>query len=93
LVTLSASACSLNTAVTDRAALAALIAIVQLAPDTVSHPVQPSKIDPAAGEAVSVTAVPVAYVSEQSAPQVIPSGLEVTVPPAVPVRLTESVRG
>src|SRR3989441_1135140 len=53
-------------------------------------PLQPVKVEPAAGAAVSVTAVPLAKLAEQAAPQVIPAGLLVTVP--VPVPALETVR-
>jgi len=48
------------------------------------------KFEPAAGVAVSVTAVPLVKFSLQSAPQAIPAGLEVTVPVPVPARDTVS---
>ena len=47
-------------------------------------PLQPVKMEPAAGAAVSVTAVPLVKLAEQVAPQVIPAGLLVTVPVPVP---------
>ena len=53
-------------------------------------PLQPVKVEPAAGAAVSVTAVPLVKLAEQVAPQVIPAGLLVTVP--VPVPILETVR-
>src|SRR5207247_7159890 len=43
-------------------------------------PLQPVKVEPAAGVAVSVTAVPLVKLAEQVAPQVIPAGALVTVP-------------
>lgn len=52
-------------------------------------PPQPPNDDPAAGTAFNVTAVPLAYISLQSALQSIPAGVEVTVP--VPVNCTLSV--
>ena len=64
-------------AVTD---LAAFIVTVHVAPLTASHPVHPLNSDTPVGVAVSVTAVPTTYASEQSEPQLIPAGLEVTVP-------------
>jgi hypothetical protein len=54
-------------------------------------PLHPLNVDPLAGVAVSVTAVPVAYASEQSAPHVMPAGLLVTVPAPVPCLVTVSV--
>src|SRR5206468_2488571 len=55
-------------------------------------PLQPVKVEPAAGAAVRVTAVPVAYVAAQVAPHEIPAGLLVTVPVPAPVLLTVSVK-
>src|SRR5207247_9224070 len=43
-------------------------------------PLQPVKVEPASGAAVSVTTVPLGYGSEQSGPQVLPAGALVTVP-------------
>jgi hypothetical protein len=56
-------------------------------------PVQPppdqlAKVDPTAGAAVKVTIVPWPKFSEQSAPQLIPAGDEVTVPAPVPALVT-----
>ncbi len=47
-------------------------------------PLQPVKVEPAAGVAVSVTTVPVGNAVEQVAPQVMPAGALVTVPLPVP---------
>src|SRR5436309_8496074 len=55
-------------------------------------PVQPPKVEPAAGVAVSVTAVPLVKLAEQVAPQVIPAGELVTVPLPVPALLTVSAK-
>src|SRR5438034_679532 len=55
-------------------------------------PLQPLKIEPAAGVAVSVTAVPLAKLAAQVAPQVMPAGALVTVPVPVPAVLTVSAR-
>jgi len=55
-------------------------------------PLQPLKADPAAGAAVSVTAVPLVKLAEQVAPQVMPAGELVTVPLPVPALLTVSAR-
>src|SRR3989441_2703522 len=51
-------------------------------------PVQPVKVEPAAGVAVSVTAVPLAKLAVQVAPQVMPAGELVTVPLPVPAGVT-----
>src|SRR5947199_1676642 len=55
-------------------------------------PLQPLKVEPAAGAAVSVTAVPLAKLAAQVAPQVMPAGLLVTVPAPVPALETVSVK-
>jgi len=54
-------------------------------------PLQPVKAKPAAGVAVSVTAVPLANEAEQIAPQEMPAGVLVTVPMPTPLGLTVSV--
>jgi hypothetical protein len=51
-------------------------------------PLQPEKIEPAPAVGVKSTAVPEGYVSEQSAPHVIPAGLLVMVPLPVPDLVT-----
>src|SRR6267378_2417602 len=51
-------------------------------------PLQPAKVEPAAGVAVKVTAVPTVNEAEQAAPQEIPEGALVTVPLPVPVLVT-----
>ena len=56
-----------------------------------ASPLQLAKTELALGEAVRVTLVPELYGSEQSAPQLIPAGLEVTVPEPVPDLVTERV--
>ena len=55
LLTVSVKLCTAKVAVTD---LAALMVTVQLVPETVSQPLQLPKVDPPAGAAVRVTAVP-----------------------------------
>ncbi|PYN89528.1 MAG: hypothetical protein DMD87_05315 [Candidatus Rokuibacteriota bacterium] len=54
-------------------------------------PLQPVKREPAAGTAVSVTAVPLVKVAAQVAPQEIPAGTLVTMPLPAPLALTVSV--
>src|SRR5439155_872720 len=78
-------------AVTDLAAPMFTLQISPNVPETASHPVQPlTNTEPRAGAAVRVTVVPITYGAEQSVPQLIPPGLEVTVPLPMPVLLTES---
>lgn len=62
-------------AVTD---LADVIVTVQLVPDTASQPLQ--RVKRRSGLAVSVTTVSMVYDSEQSVPQLIPAGVELTLP-------------
>src|SRR5437879_9575658 len=59
--------------------VAALIVTVHV-PVPVQAPLQPVKVEPAAGAAVRVTTVPVVKEVEQVAPQEIPAGELVTVP-------------
>ena len=54
-------------------------------------PVQPVKVEPTVGVAVSVIVVPWLNVAEHVAPQLMPAGDEVTVPAPVPAWVTESV--
>ena len=69
-------------------AVAALRVTVQVPVPEQPPPVQPVKREPAAGVAVSVTAVPLVKLAEQVAPQVIPAGALVTVPLPVPAGVT-----
>src|SRR5206468_10648205 len=55
-------------------------------------PLQPVKVDPAAGVAVRVTAVPLANAAAQVAPHATPAGAVVTVPLPAPALLTVSVK-
>src|SRR5438309_5324937 len=55
-------------------------------------PLQPVKVEPATGVAVKVTAVPLAKLAEQVAPQVIPTGELVTVSLPLPAMLTVSAK-
>ena|SRR5947207_2256328 len=68
-------------AVTD---LAALIVTVHWFPLTESHPVHPLKMERISGVAVSVTTAPRLYIAEHVDPQLIPPGLDVTVPVPIP---------
>ncbi len=53
-------------------------------PVPVQAPVQPVKVEPAAGVAESATLVPLPMLALQVLPQLIALGLEVTVPDPVP---------
>ena len=55
-------------------------------------PLQPVKVEPATGVAVSVTAVPLVKLAAQVAPQLIPTGELVTVPLPVPAGVTVSAK-
>jgi hypothetical protein len=59
-------------------------------PVPVHDPPQPANTDPVPGVAVSVTTVPVSNGTLQVAPQLSPSGLEVTLPEPVPAFATVS---
>src|SRR5439155_443613 len=80
---------SVNVAVT---VVAALRVTVQVPGPEQPPPLQPLKVEPPAGAAVSVTAVPLAKLAAQVAPQVMPAGLLVTVPAPVPALETVSVK-
>src|SRR5688572_16075514 len=68
---------------------ASSIVTMQL-PVPVHAPLQPAKEDPEDAVAVSVTTVAVAKIAEQAAPQLIPAGLETTLPSPLPLRAVES---
>jgi hypothetical protein len=76
-----------NVAVTLRAAVMLTVQV----PVPVHAPLQPVKVEPAAGAAVRVTDVPDVYEALQVLPQLIPLGEEVTVPVPVPLFATVSV--
>ena len=80
-VTVSVKGCRVNVAVTD---VAALIVTVQVPVPVQPPPLQPVNVEPAAGVAVRVTAVPLAKAAEQVAPQEMPAGALVTVPLPAP---------
>jgi hypothetical protein len=87
-LTVSANDCRAKVAVTE---LAAFIVTVH-APVPVHAPLQPVNVAPAAGVAVSVTAVPLLKDAEQVVPQLMPAGALVTVPGPAPARLTVSAK-
>ena len=79
-----------NVAVTEAAAF---IVTVQEPVPVQLPPLQPLKVDPAAGVAVKVTAVPLAKAAEQVAPQAMPAGALETVPVPAPALVIASVKG
>src|SRR5881397_1096919 len=85
LETVSVKVCRVKVAVT---VVAALRVTVQAPGPEQPPPLQPLKVEPAAGAAVSVTAVPLAKLAAQVAPQVMPAGALVTAPLPVPALLT-----
>ena len=87
LDTVSENVCRVNCAVTDFAA-----STVTTHVPVPEHPApdQPVKFEPVAGVAVNVTTVPFVYELEQVAPQLIPAGLDVTVPLPFPLLDTET---
>src|SRR5207249_698877 len=89
LLTVSAEVGRLKVAVT---VVAAETVTVQAPVPEQPPPLQPVKVEPAAGVVVSVTAVPLAKLAEQVAPQLIPTGALVTVPLPVPALLTVSAK-
>ena len=67
------------------------IATVQVSVPAQTVPNQPANVEPASGVTLRVTDVPALNTSVQSAPQLIPSGPDVTVPLPVPALLTVRV--
>ena len=70
--------------------VAAVMATTHGAVPRQSPPAQPVNTEPGAGLAVRATAVPLAKLAEQVDPQLIPSGLLVTVPAPSPAAETVS---
>ena len=87
-VTVSAYVIRVKVAVTD---LAASTVTAQVPVPEHPPPDQPAKVEIASGVAVSITTVPESKDAEQAAPQEIPAGAELTVPPPVPAFATVSV--
>src|SRR6266850_7627230 len=88
LVTVSAKDDCMKVAVTEAAAV---IVTTQVPVPVQPPPLQPVKVEPAAGAAVSVTIVPVVNDAEQVVPQAMPAGVLVTVPLPAPALETVSV--
>src|SRR6267142_1898970 len=89
LLTVSVKDCCAKVAVTEAVAL---IVTTQVPLPEQPPPLQPVKVEPAAGVAVKVTAVPLAYGAAHVAPQAMPAGLLVTVPAPAPALLTVSAK-
>jgi len=89
LFTVSVKAWRAKVAVT---VVAAVSVTVQVAVPEQPPPLQPEKVEPAAGAAVKVTEVPLANAAEHVAPHAMPAGLLVTVPAPAPALLTVSVK-
>jgi hypothetical protein len=78
-----------NVAVTDVAALKVTVQVVAV---PVQAPLQPLKVEPAAGAAARVTCVPLVYEAEHVLPQLIPVTLVLlTVPLPLPLLVMVSV--
>src|SRR5438093_1106081 len=89
VLTVSVKVCTAKVAVT---VVVALSVTVQVPVPEQLPPLQPVKVEPAAGAAVKVTAVPLEYAAAQVAPQEMPAGLLVIVPVPAPVFETVSVK-
>ena len=87
LETFSVSVMSVNCAVTDVAAVTDTTHVPVPEQPPPDHPV---KVEPVDGVAVSVTEVPYRYELEQVAPQLMPAGLDVTLPLPFPLLDTDS---
>src|SRR6267142_2329325 len=87
LLTVSVKDCGAKVAVTE---VAALIVTVHVPLPVQPPPLQPEKVEPAAGAAVKVTEEPVVNEAEQAVPQEMPAGLLVTVPLPAPALETVS---
>jgi hypothetical protein len=78
-----------NVAVTEAAAVSETVQVVAV---PLHAPLQPVKVEPVAGVAVSVTGTPMMYKAEQMTPQLIPPRELVTVPLPVPALVTVRVK-
>ena len=78
----------MKTALTVEFAVGVKVQIVEL---LTQAPLKPPKVDPELGVAVRVTEVPLGKLVEQVAPQLMPAGLETTVPLPVPEGATVTV--
>ena len=88
LVTVSAKDACMKVAVT----LVAALSVTVHGPVPEQPPPQPVNVEPAAGVAVKVTAVPLVKPAAHVAPQEMPAGVLVTVPAPAPAFVTVSVK-
>ena len=86
-VAVTGNADGMNVALTD---WAEVIGTVQVPLEFVQAPLHPANTEPAAALGVSTTDVPLLKFAVQVAPQLIPTGAEVTVPEPAPLNETES---
>ena len=70
----------------------AAVTLTTQVPVPTQAPDQPANVDPTSAAAVSVTVAPLPKLAEQVVPQLIPAGLDVTVPLPVPARDTVTVK-
>ena len=89
LFTVSVKACTAKVAVT---VVAALRVTLQVPVPEQLPPLQPEKVEPAAGVAVRVTTVPLVNEATHVEPQEMPAGALVTVPVPAPDLLTVSAK-
>src|SRR5215470_1478693 len=78
----------LKTALTVESAVGVKVQVVVL---LTQAPLKPAKVEPALAVAVRVMGLPLGKLAEHVAPQLIPAGLEVTVPLPVPEGATVTV--
>lgn len=77
----------MNVAVTEDAAVRLTVQVVAV---PVQPPLHPVRLEPGAGDAVSVTELPTSKAPTQAAPHEMPAGVDVTVPEPVPAFATVS---
>src|SRR6267142_1949453 len=89
VVTVSANEDCMKVAVTEEAAFSVTVQVLM---PVQPPPLQPLKVEPAAGVAVKVTAVPLANAAEHVAPHDRPAGALVTVPLPAPAFVSVSAK-
>ncbi|MDH3461251.1 MAG: hypothetical protein OEM00_09825 [Burkholderiaceae bacterium] len=68
-----------------------MVILTVQAPEPVHAPLQPSKREPIAGVAVSVTDVPLLMAALQLVVQLSPAGVDVTLPLPLPLLVSDNV--